>query len=228
MMDETTIAENLAPLPWIVETVRSFGGERPVGLSPVLLRPPPAPPPRFGAEDLSAFPRSVDVRQTSLLAAGWTACHVGRAARAGFARATYHVATGWRGLMYGEAGARLPAAFPSEPGAVFPLYHVFADLAELPGAQVVGTRSGAPILVEGTALRRGNQLRLSLANLTGEPQTVRLPAALAGGRLRRLDQTNLARATREPEAFRDAPALEATARTVVMGPYELARIDVGG
>jgi hypothetical protein len=228
MMDETTVAENLGPLPWIVETVRSFGGDRPVGLSPVLLRPPPAPPPRLGAEDLSTFPRYVDVRQTSLLAAGWTACHVGRAARAGFARATYHLTTGWRGLMYGETGPRLPAAFPSEPGAVYPLYHVFADLAELAGAQVVGTRSSAPILVEGTALRRGSQLRLLLANLTGEPQTVRLPAPLAGGRLRRLDQTNLTLATREPEAYRDAPALESTARTLVMGAHELARIDVDG
>jgi hypothetical protein len=228
MMDDTTIAENLAPFPWIVETVRSFGGDRPLGLTPVLLRPPPSPPPRFGAEDLSALPRYVDVRQASLFAAGWAACHVGRVARAGFARATYFQTGGWRGLMYGEAGARLPAAFPSEPGAVYPLYHVFADIAELAGAQVLGTRSSVPIAVDGLALRREGRTRVLLANLTAEPRSVRLPAALAGGRLRRLEAGNLGLATRDPESFRQAPVQEEAPRILSLGPHELARIDVGG
>jgi hypothetical protein len=56
---------------------------------------------------------------------------------------------------------------------------------------------------------------------------VRLPDALAGGRLRRLDQTTLALATQDPEAFRDAPPTESVARTLALGPHELARIDVG-
>jgi hypothetical protein len=227
-VDETTIAENLAAFPWIVETARSFAGNQPLSLSPVGLRPPPSPPPRFGAEEMSGIPRYVDVRQASLFAAGWAACHLGRVARAGFARATYFQATGWRGFMYGETGARLPAAFPAQPGEVYPLYHVFADVAELPDAQVVGTRSSNPIAVEGLALRQGGRTRVLLANLTGEPQTVRLPAALDGGSLRRLDASNVAQASAAPEEFRDAPAPERAARMLVLGAHALARIDVGG
>jgi hypothetical protein len=226
--DETTIAENTAPLPWIAETTRSFGGARPLALSPVGLRPPPVPPPRLGGEDLSSYPRYVDVRQTSLLAAGWTACHIGQAAAAGFARATYHWTTGWRGLMYGEAGPSLPADFPAAPGTVYPVYHLFADLAELAGAQALPLRSGAPISVGGLALRRGGATRVLLANLTREVQVVRLPEALSGGRLRRLDQNTLALACQEPESFRDAPPIESIARTLlVLAPHELARIDAG-
>jgi hypothetical protein len=226
MMDETTIAENTAPLPWIAETARSFGGPLPLALSPVGLRPPPVPPPRLGGEDLTSYPRYVDVRQASLLAAGWTACHLGQAAAAGFARATYHWTTGWRGLMYGEAGPPLPADFPAAAGTVYPVYHVLADLAELAGAQVLPLRSGAPISVGGLALRRGGWIRVLLANLTRDEQRVRLPDALSGGRLRRLDQTNVALASQDPEGFRNAPPIESIARTLVLAPHALARIDV--
>jgi hypothetical protein len=227
MMDEPTIAENLAALGWIAETARAIGGGRPLGLSPVLLRPPARPPVPFGGEDLSAYPRHVDPRQASLFLAGWTACHVGHAARAGFARATYYLATGWRGLMYGEAGPSLPADFPAEAGAVYPVYHALADLADLAGGEVLATRSSAPIAVDGVAVRHGRSLRVLLANLTRESQVVRLPAALASAQLRRLDQTNVAMAMSDPEGFRDAPPIESTGKSIVLGPHELARIDVG-
>ena len=227
MMDDTTITENTAPIPWIAETARSFGGDRPLGFSPVGLRPPPCPPPVLGGEDLSNYPRYVDVRQTSLLAAGWTACHLARTAQAGFARATYHSTTGWRGLMYGEAGPPLPPDFPAPPGSVYPLYHLFADVAEMAGAQALPLQSSAPLLVDGLALRRGSWTRLLLANLTEEVQVVRLPGAFAGGRLRRMDEGNVALAMREPESYRDAPPADPIAEKLYLHPRELARIDAG-
>jgi hypothetical protein len=227
MMDETTVVENTAPIPWIAETARSFGGERPLGFSPVGLRPPPCPPPVWGGEDLSRYPRYVDVRQSSLLAAGWTVCHLARTAQAGFARATYHWTTGWRGLMYGEAGPSLPPDFPAQPGTVYPLYHLFADLAEMAGAQALPLRSSAPLSVDGLALRRGTWTRLLLANFTDEVQVVRLPEAFVGGRLRRLDEINAPQALREPESFRDAPPVESVPERLHLHPHELSRIDVG-
>lgn len=36
---------------------------------------------------------------------------------------------GWRGVMERERGSPSPAEFPSLSGAVFPVYHVLADLA---------------------------------------------------------------------------------------------------
>jgi hypothetical protein len=227
MVDDTTIAENLAAVPWIAETTRDFAGPRPLGLSPVGLRPPPCPPPALGAEDLTALPRYVDPRQTSLFAAGWTVGHIAQAARAGFQSATYYQATGWRGLMYGEAGPRFPAVFPGTPGVVFPVYHLFADLAEITGGQVLATRSSAPIEVAGLAVRRGGWTRLWVGNLTPEVQVVRLPSSFVGARLRRLDRTNVLSATSDPESFRDAPPLDSVTKNIVLGPHELARIDVG-
>jgi hypothetical protein len=103
---------------------------------------------------------------------------------------------------------------------------VLADLAELAGAQVLPLRSGAPISVGGLALRRGGWIRVLLANLTRDEQRVRLPDALSGGRLRRLDQTNVALASQDPEGFRNAPPIESIARTLVLAPHALARIDV--
>jgi hypothetical protein len=37
--------------------------------------------------------------------------------------------TGWRGVMERERRSPSPAEFPSLSGAVFPVYHVLADLA---------------------------------------------------------------------------------------------------
>lgn len=227
MVDDTTVAENLAALTWIAQTARELGGGRPIGFSPIGLRPPPCPPPVLGGEDHAAPPRYVDARQSSLFFAGWVACHIGQAARAGFSSLTYCQTTGWRGLMSGDVGPALPPAFGAEAGAVFPVYHVLADLAELAGAEVLATHSSAPVEVDALAVRLGGRLRVLLANLTGEVHPVHLPAPLAGGLLRRLGLNNVALATRDPEAFRDAP-IESIGKSIVLGPHELARIDAGG
>jgi D-apionolactonase len=227
MIDDTTVAENLAAVPWVAETARSIGEGRPLGLSPVGLRKPPCPPPPLGGEELTRLPSYVDQRQTSVFAAGWTACHIGQAARAGFARATYFQSTGWRGLIHGDAGQRFPAEFPARAGAVFPVYHVLADLAEIAGGRVLATRSSAPIEVGGIALRRGGWTRVLLANLSREPQTVQLPASLVGGRRRRLDPSSAAAVVADPSSFRAAPPLEPVTPTVLLAPHELTRIDVG-
>jgi hypothetical protein len=227
MRDETTMAENLAALTWVAQTAREIGGPRPLGLSPVSLRKPTVPPPALGSETPADLPRYVDPRQASLFAAGWTAAHLARAAEAGFARATYFQTSGWRGLMSGEAGPPLAAAVGAEPGDVFPVYHVLADVAELAGAEVLVTRSTATIEVSGLTLRLGGRTRLLVVNLSAEPQSVRLPEALAGGRLRRLGPGNVEQAMRAPDAFRAAPITETAGDTVVLAPHEIARIDSG-
>jgi hypothetical protein len=230
MIDDTTVAENVGALPAIAETTRSFfpkGG--PLSLSPVGLRKPPAPPPRWGGEPYAdpALPRWVDVRQSSLFLAGWTAAHLASAARAGFASVTYFQTTGWRGLMAGDVGPALPPSFAAQVGTVFPAYHVLADLAALRGGQVLGLRSSTPMDVNGLCVRQGGRTRALVANLTGLPQVVTLPAELVGGRLRRLDETIVALAMQQPESFRDAPPLHAAGKSLIMGPHELALIDVG-
>jgi hypothetical protein len=228
MTDDTTVAENLGALPFIADTTASFSTARVLGLSPVGLRKPPRPPPRFAAEDLSAPPRYADARQGSLFLAGWTAGHFGQAARAGFRRVTYYQATGWRGLLPGDVAPAPAFPFPVEPGGVFPVYHLLADLADWAGGAVLPSRSSAPIEVEGVALGRGGSRGILLANLTREPRSVRLPVWARGARLRRLDAASAAQATRDPSGFRAAAAAATLpGAEIVLGPHELARIDAG-
>ena len=60
-----------------------------------------------------------------------------RTAESGVSSATYYETTGWRGVMETAQGSPLPELFPSLPGGVFPLYHVFADLTEGEGCEIL-------------------------------------------------------------------------------------------
>src|SRR6185503_21235838 len=151
--DNTTLIENLAGHGYNVETARTFTA-RPVVVSPITLRirnNASAAAEKPGA--LAELPSDVDPRQLSLFGAGWTLGSIARLAATGFVHSlTYFETTGWRGLMETDAGSPLPKLFPSEPGVVFPMYHVFADIAEFGGRQVYPTHSTHPLLAEGLTL----------------------------------------------------------------------------
>ena len=71
---------------------------------------------------------------------------------------TYYETTGWRGVMEAEDGPSLPKKFHSIAGAVFPLYHVLADVGEFAGGHSVSTTSSAPLNVEAMALKKGDRV----------------------------------------------------------------------
>jgi D-apionolactonase len=170
------------------------------------------------------------VRQISLLGAAWTAATLGRLAEAGAASITWYETAGWRGIVEREAGSS-HAAFPSQPGQAFPLYHVLADAGEWSGATVRRTRSSAPLRAEALAVEDAAGLHLLVANLRPEATTVEL-AGLDGStaRVRMLDATNAVDAASDPAGFRTA---EAVARPMDRGglrldlePYAVARVDL--
>jgi len=141
---------------------------------------------------LSELPSDVDPRQMSLFGGGWTLGSIARLATTGFVHSlTYFETTGWRGVMETEAGPPLPEKFPSAPGTVFPMFHVLADIAEFPGKQIYPTHSSHPLLVAGLTLfdARGRR-RILVANLTGEPQDVKIKTGTCRARVRQLDETN--------------------------------------
>jgi hypothetical protein len=53
-----------------------------------------------------------------------------------------------------RAGSPAPALFPSIPGGVFPVYHLFAEWAPWAAAEVGRATSSAPLQVAVFALRR--------------------------------------------------------------------------
>src|SRR4030095_9841405 len=143
--DHITLVENLAGQVSNVESARHFTS-RPVVVSPITFRIRN----NAGAAEekpgtLPEVPADVDPRQLSLFGAGWARASIARLAGTGFVHSlTYFETTGWRGVMEREDGSLFPAKFPSEPGVVFPMYHVLAAIAEFGGRQVYPIHSTHP------------------------------------------------------------------------------------
>jgi hypothetical protein len=230
--DNTTLIENLAGQVYNVETARTFT-PRPVVVSPITLRirnNASTAGEKSGA--LSELPSDVDPRQLSLFGAGWTLGSIARLAVTGFVHSlTYFETTGWRGLMETDAGSSLPKEFPSEPGAVFPMYHVFADVAEFGAKQVYPTHATHPLVAEGlTLFDASGRRRILVANLTGDPQDLKIKTGTCTARVRYLDETTAEQATRRPEEFRanTGGQQESVSGKIELKllPYAVARVDV--
>lgn len=231
--DNLTMIENLAGQVANVESAKAITS-RPVVVSPITLRirgNAAAAQEQSGA--LTELPSDVDARQLSLFGAGWTLGSLAKLATTGFVHSlTYFETTGWRGVMETEAGSPLPKLFPSEPGTVFPLYHVLADVADFGAKQLYPTHSSHPLLAEGLTLfdAKGRR-RVLVANLTGDTQELKIKSGSGAARVRYLDETTVDQAMRRPEEFRAQPG---TMQESVSGkielkllPFALARVDLG-
>lgn len=230
--DNLTLVENLAGQVHNVESAKQFTS-RPVVVSPITLRirnSAGAAKEIPGA--LTELPSDVDPRQLSLFGAGWTLASISRLATTGFVHSlTYFETTGWRGLMESEGGSPLPKLFPSEPGVVFPMYHVFADIAEFGARQVYPTHSTHPLVAEGlTLVNAANHRRVLVANLTGETQELKIKSGTCTARVRYLDETTAEEAVRRPEAFRQqqGAAQESVSGKIELRllPFAVARVDI--
>ncbi len=230
-LDSWTLIENSAAFAATVLSARQFWGEKPILVGPITLRKRWNPD-ATGAERKTApgeLPASVDVRQMSLLGAGWTVASLHALVQAGADILTCFETTGWRGVMENEAGSPLPERFPSIAGGVFPVYHLLADIAEMSDGVVVESHSSQPLKVESLTLRRGTLYRSLVVNLTAEEQRVTLPEITGRARLKRLDATNAEAAMRDPEGYRAASTVQVTASagglTLALPPFALARLD---
>lgn len=230
--DETSMIENLEAQAVTVQTARAWAAGRRLVVSPVTLKP------RFNANatepEGDGFPRelpaSVDSRQMSLFAAAWTLGSVKHLAESGVESVTYYETTGWRGVMETEAGSSLPARFPSAPGQIFPLYHLFFDLAGWKSGTIVTCKSTDSLRVIGLAFRNKGGCHLLVANLTAENQTVRLTVPrVCGASCRTLDAGNIFAAMKDPEFFAGAAKLQAMRcdkLALELAPYALSLVDL--
>jgi hypothetical protein len=229
--DNLTLVENLEGQAWTVKSARQFIGKLPLVVSPITLRIRPGVYPIQPEVGPDGLPPSVDLRQMSLFGAGWTLGSLKYISESGVQSVTYYEATGWRGVMETEKGSPSPERFPSIPGAVFPLYHVLADVAEFAGGSVVPSISNAPLKVVGIALQKADKTRVILANLSPEPQYVRMlhPELTKYVRVKHLNEINVEQAMRSPESFRKDQGLllqtSANQIELCLLPYALVRID---
>jgi hypothetical protein len=228
--DDASLVETLAVHATTLATARSFCGGKPIFVGPVTFKmrwnpnatapePPPAP---------DELPRQADPRQMSLFGAGWALGSLKYLALGGAAGTTHFETTGYLGIMATEAGSRLPDQFPDVAGGVYPMYHLFADLAEFTGAQVIDLHSSDPLRVDGWGVRLGERERCFIANYTGAPQavTLELSGRFAG---RALSLETALAAMSEPEAFRASPPVEmvsaADALAITLPPFAVLTLD---
>jgi hypothetical protein len=229
--DHTTVMENLGAQRYTVETLRQFS-RSPAVVSPITLRP------RFHPgngriafpTELGILPPHVDLRQMSLFGASWTLGSLATLMGTGnLDSLTYYETTGWLGVMETEAGSPLPDRFPSIPGSVFPMYHVFADLADCD--RVLYVQNSHPSQVQGLGLiDKDHRRRILVANLTGQTMGFSIKAGGNAAHVRFLDEINAWESIRTPDVFRKQLAaklpLVCGRLTLKILPYALARVDL--
>jgi hypothetical protein len=230
--DERSLIENLRAQSDAVASLREMSGGLPAVVSGVTLRQPfnPAAQEAETASDPNTLPAPVDPRQMSLFAAAWTVGSIAALADGGADAVTYYETTGWRGLMEVETGSPLPAQFCSQPGMIFPVYWVFAMLADMKGAQVMRADIGRGLLLEGLALKKDGKVRVLLANLLPSAQPVEISGLPAGiARITRLNEQTMSAAAFDPGAFEGQSAplgVESGVAELALLPYEAAFIEI--
>ena len=229
LRDARTMIENAADITETIESAKAITPQQ-VVISPITLRAWHKVP--AGADDISSgqLPGDVDARQMSLFGAVWTVAHLSRLALSPHVHsATYFETTGWRGLMESEGGSWLPEKFPSQAGAVFPLYFVFAALAGYD--RVLPTQSTHPLQVEAiTLLDAKNRKRVLVANLLAEPQEIKIKTGTCEARVLRLNTGTAEAAVTAPEKFTAAEGELVQSLSgkieLSLAPYEVARVDL--
>jgi D-apionolactonase len=228
--DNLSLVEALAAHVPTIKTARSLAAGKPVVISPITLRmrwnpnatraPAPTPP--------DQLPPPVDARQMSLLGAGWTLGSIKYCAETGADALTYYETTGWCGVMETAQGSPLPDQFPSEPGTVFPLYHVLAAVGAFAGGEIVVCRSSDSLKVEALWLRQGSRHRLLVANLTADAQSVTVADANDPVQMRVLDEHTALLALHDPAAFWESDPQRIAAQgeiRLMLDPYAITILD---
>ena len=214
-------ASLIETLPMQAETVKNaahFSG-KPVAVSPITLKMRGNP--NATSEDGASVERG-DPRQLSLFGAGWTLGSLKYLLESDAASLTYFETAGALGVL---AGPTPVEGFPAPQNSVYPLYHVFADVAEFVGGQVVKSSSSHPLAVDSLVLQKDMKRSLLLANPTSETQEVSLGGITGPFKVRLLDETNVVEAMLEPESYREVDGEDLEATTITLPPYAYLRLD---
>ena len=229
--DEASVVETLEAQPMVIETARHLAGNKPVIVSPVTfkMRHNPYASGPWPVMIPGELPPMVDVRQMSLFGAAWTVGSIKALAESGAHSLTYFETSGWRGVMETTSGSSLPEKFRSLPGGVYPMYHVFADIGEYAGGQVIPSLTSDNQHIDGIALHKDGRVRVLVANLTPHPQTVQVCNVGAQVICHYMDESNVLEAMQSTESFRQAAGEMLVTQTgsleLKLLPYGVARLD---
>ena len=202
--DNLSLVETLSAQGETVKSARNFSNNKPISVSPITLKMrfnPNATAPEANVES-NQLPSQVDVRQMSLFGAAWTLGSLKNLSESETRSLTYYETTGWRGVMEVEFGSHVPEKFHSLKGAVFPIYHVFADVGEFAEGQIISTSSSNPLKITGLALKKESHTRIIIANLSSEVQQLTVQNLSSSVNIRHLNESNIEQAMQSPEVYR--------------------------
>lgn len=189
--DHLSVMETLQAQPETVRSARTLT-DKPLVVSPITLKQrfnpvatgPDSPLP------VRQLPPQVDPRQLSLFTAAWTVGSIAALAGAGASSLTYFETIGPRGVMESERGSAWPHLFPSKPGMLFPVYHLFAALA---GAeQIALPQISDPARTAALAIfHQAKLITMMIANLTPASISVALEKTLQPREAQFLEDTTV-------------------------------------
>ena len=221
-IDNASIIETLPIQGVSVQSAKQFIGNRKLVVGPITFRPQPINQQPASGE----LPANVDTRQPSLFVAGWTLGSIQSLAEANTKLATYYESVGWKGILEAEEIPSQRPKFPSQPGQVYAVYHVFRNLADFSEGNVIQLDSSDPLSVVALALTDGNHTRLLVANLTKHEKTVSITDLNTKATLQSLTSKNSSEANLNPEAFHNTPgSLLPQGGPLSLPPFAILRID---
>ncbi|GLR90645.1 hypothetical protein [Bradyrhizobium iriomotense] len=224
--DDISVMETLETLPWIFASARAMIGKVPYHIGPTSI---PCRDNPYGAavapnpDNRRVCLSDLDPRQRGLFAAAWNLGYVSAAARAGVDAVALGSATGSQGMIYRKLAHAQPW-FDGRDARLFPIYHVIAGLAAASGARRIDTDSSAPSKLAALAHRNKAGDVLWLANLSGEPQRLKVKGFDGRARLDVLDEKSFEAAVHDPAWLNSDSAFIRKVGTFELPSYGIVRI----
>jgi D-apionolactonase len=227
--DDISVMETLEAIPSIIASTRNMVGRTPylLGPSSIPCRDNPygagvAPNPGNGRVCLS----DMDPRQRGLFAAAWNLGLVSACARGGLDAVALGAVTGPQGAIYRKADYPQPW-FDGAKAQVYPAYHVLAGLGAASGNKRLDANASAPSTVAALAHQSAEGKELWLANLTPEPQKVKVTGFSGAAEIHRLSDGNFTALATKPDFLSRPGDSVKKLSSVELGPYGVVRIKTG-
>ena len=172
--DDRTLIQNTASQKAIATNAHRIAKGKKVSIGPITLRPRYNPNATQPAKDLSntALPSSVDARQRTWLAEGWTAMSIRSIAESeSISTLTYFETLGWRGIRELSTGSEDALNFASKAGEEFPVRRLFKNLKGFTHARP--TASSLPELVDCLIITSAEKTEAILVNFSTIEQEVK-------------------------------------------------------
>jgi D-apionolactonase len=225
--DDLSVMETLESLPSIIASTRAMIGTSPYHMGPTSIpcRDNPygarvAENPGNGRVCLS----DMDPRQRGLFAAAWNIGFLAAVARGKLDAVALGSVTGAQGLIYRKSTFAQPG-YDGGEALVYPAYHTLAGFGQASGARQIESESSAPGKIATLAYQTNAGSVMWLANLTGEPQKVKVTGFNGAARIHTIDEKSFGAIVKKPNYLSGPGMAMKKVSSLDIGAYGIVRIN---